>query len=83
MIADVKGLVLEKFVKDRADKETGKITQQFFVRMFQKGERNGVDVEVRPEVFEKIKENTTAELKDIKVSAWNGMMFAKELALNE
>lgn len=79
MIAIVKGLVLEKFTKEpNKDGDEARC----FVRIYQSGEKENLDVNVKPKTYAAIKPGESVELQNIKIGVYqfneNAGMFAKE-----
>lgn len=77
------GTVMEKLLKDKVNKDTGEIQKKCYLRIFQKGDKMGLDVQVKKEVYEKAKENAVIVLDDIKVGAFNNTLFAMEQDIND
>lgn len=78
----LEGVVMEKIIKDKVNKDTGEIQKRCYLRIFQKGDKMGLDVQVKKEVYEKAKENTVIVLDDVKVGAFNNTLFAMEQDIN-
>ena len=84
MIASiVKGILLEKLVKQYSDNETGELKPRYYLRIMQKGSKNGSDIEVTKELFDKQQEGKEVELKDISITVWKEYMVTKSLELND
>jgi hypothetical protein len=76
MKVTINGAILEKIIKDK-DGEF-----KYFVRLYQKGVRENLDVNVKQKTYEQLKEGQEAEMKDIQIGAYkykeNIVLYAKE-----
>lgn len=78
MIASkIEGLLLEKETRQVTNQETGEIQIKHYLRLFQEGVRNIVNIHVPQSYLSKYKEGQKIELTNVKLGAVGNFIWAK------
>ena len=76
MKANVKGTVLEKYVRETV--KDGIKSERLYVRLYQKGERVNLDVNVNANTYSQVKEGQDIVIENVSINAFKDNLYARQ-----
>ena len=76
MKANVKGTVLEKYVRETV--KDGIKSERLYVRLYQKGERVNLDVNVNANTYAQVKEGQDIVIENVSINAFKDNLYARQ-----
>ena len=76
MLVSLKGNVLEKFIKPGKTREGSEI-DKCYIRLYQKGQRQNLDINVDLATYTQCVEGDDVILDDVSLNVWKDNIYAK------